>query len=343
MTTTAAFYIGDRTFEVREVPPVSPGPGEVRIDVAYTGICGTDLHVLHGAMDHRVQPPGVIGHEMSGRVAELGGEVTDWSVGQAVTVMPLLWCGRCAACRAGHQHVCQRLTFVGIDSPGAMQSSWTVPADLLVAIPETLPLRHGALIEPTAVAVHDVRRSRLAAGEHAVVIGAGPVGLLIAAVARTVGAPVLLAELDAHRRAVGTAMGFTVVDPAADDLAGSVEQWTAGAGAAVVFEVSGSAAGVRVATDLLAVRGRLVVVAIHATPLEVDLHRIFWRELEVLGVRVYHRADFTEAVRLLAAGEVPAEELISKVVPLSAVPEAFAALEDGGGVVKVLIECGGGE
>jgi (R,R)-butanediol dehydrogenase/meso-butanediol dehydrogenase/diacetyl reductase len=243
MTTTAAFYVGDRTFEVREVPPVPPGPGEVRIDVAYTGICGTDLHVLHGAMDHRVQPPGVIGHEMSGRVAELGAGVTDWSVGQAVTVMPLLWCGRCAACRAGHQHVCQRLTFVGIDSPGAMQRSWTVPADLLVGIPETLPLRHGALIEPTAVAVHDVRRSRLAAGEHAVVIGAGPVGLLIAAVARTLGAHLLLAELDPHRRAVATAMGFTVVDPAADDLAGSVEQWTAGAGAAVVFEVSGSAAG----------------------------------------------------------------------------------------------------
>ncbi|WP_410812734.1 zinc-dependent alcohol dehydrogenase [Micromonospora sp. 067-2] len=340
MTTRGALYTGDQTFEVREVPPVPPGPGEVRIDVAYTGICGTDLHILHGAMDHRVQRPGVIGHEMSGRIAELGEGVGDWSVGDAVTVMPLIWCGECPACRAGHQHICQRLTFVGIDSTGAMQGSWTVPATLLVGIPETLSLRHGALIEPTAVAVHDVRRSRLAAGEQAVVIGAGPVGLLIAAVARTVGAHVVLVELDAHRRAVATGLGFTVVDPAAEDLPGWVEKWTEGAGAAVVFEVSGSAAGARTATDLLAVRGRLVVVAIHPTPREIDLHRIFWRELEVIGVRVYQRSDFTEAVRLLADAAVPAEELISEVVPLDAVTEAFAALERGG-VVKVLIECGG--
>src|SRR5919107_5048762 len=109
-----ALYTGDRTFSVVEHDERPPGPGEVRIDVAYTGICGTDLHILHGAMDHRVQPPGVIGHEMSGRVAELGAGVTDWTVGQAVTVMPLLWCGRCAACRARHPHGCQRLTFVRI-------------------------------------------------------------------------------------------------------------------------------------------------------------------------------------------------------------------------------------
>ncbi|XAN42406.1 alcohol dehydrogenase catalytic domain-containing protein [Micromonospora schwarzwaldensis] len=338
--TQGALYVGNRTFTVEPRPPVPPGPGEVRIDVAYTGICGTDLHVRHGDMDHRVSAPAVIGHEMSGRIAELGDGVTGWRVGDPVTVMPLDWCGECPACRDGQQHICHRLTFVGIDSPGSMQRSWTVRADLLVGLPEGLSLRHGALIEPTAVAVHDVRRSRLTAGEHAVVIGAGPVGLLIASVARTVGAEVVLVELDPHRREVAAGLGFTTVDPAATDPAGFVQEWTDTAGAAVVFEVSGSAGGVRTATGLLAVRGRLVVVGIHPTPREVDLHRVFWRELEIVGARVYQRDDFTAAVRLLAAGEVPAEDLISEVVPLLEVTAAFDALERGG-VVKVLIDCGG--
>jgi (R,R)-butanediol dehydrogenase/meso-butanediol dehydrogenase/diacetyl reductase len=327
-------YLGGGAFAVAAAEPRPPQPGEVRIDVAYTGICGTDLHIAHGAMDHRVHPPQPIGHEMSGRIGALGADVTGWSVGDAVTVMPLSWCGECPACLAGHRHICHRLVFVGIDAPGAMQSSWTVGADLLVRLPEGLALDRAALIEPTAVAVHDVRRSRLRAGERAVVVGAGPVGLLIGCVARAAGAEVMVLEIDPHRRAVAEDLGFATAEP------DQVLEWTQGAGADVAFEVSGSAGGVRTATDVLAVRGRLVVVAIHSTPREVDLHRVFWRELELIGVRVYDRGDFEEAARLVAAGEVPADRLISRVVPLQDAAAAFEALE-GGGVVKVLVDCGG--
>jgi (R,R)-butanediol dehydrogenase / meso-butanediol dehydrogenase / diacetyl reductase len=333
-----AFYVGDRSFVVTASPPVPPRAGAVRIDVAYAGICGTDLHVLHGAMDGRVTRPAVLGHEMAGRVAELGEAVTDWTVGDRVTVMPLAWCGTCPACRAGHAHICHRLNFVGIDSPGAMQTSWTVPAHLLVRLPDELSLRAGTLVEPTAVAVHDVRRSRLRAGERAVVVGAGPVGLLIACVARDLGAEVLVVEIERHRLAVAAELGLHTVNPTSSDVAAYVEDWTGGAGADVAFEVSGSAAGVNTAVDVLAVRGRVVVVAIHPIPREVNLHRIFSRELELLGVRVYQRTDFDEAVRLLASGAVPAARLISAVVPLDDVMAAFATLERGA-TVKVLIAC----
>jgi 2-desacetyl-2-hydroxyethyl bacteriochlorophyllide A dehydrogenase len=336
-----AFYVGDRSFVVREAEPVPPAAGEARIEVAYTGICGTDLHIMHGAMDGRVARPAVLGHEMSGLVAELGDGVTGWAVGERVTVMPLSWCGGCPACRAGHTHICHRLNFIGIDSPGAMQSSWTVPASRLVRLPGHLSLRDGALVEPTAVAVHDVRRSRLRAGERAVVVGAGPVGLLIACVARQTGADVLVLELERHRRSVAEELGLRAVDPAAADVAAIVDDWTAGAGADVTFEVSGSAAGVRTAVETLGVRGRLVAVAIHPTPREVDLHRVFWRELEIIGVRVYQRTDFEEAVRLLADGAVPAARLVSAVVPLDDVMAAFAALESGT-AIKVLVDCGTG-
>lgn len=335
----AAQYLGAGTVAVRDVEPVPPGPGQVQVAVAYTGICGTDLHVLHGAMDARVQVPAVLGHEMSALVQAVGPDVAGWAPGDPVTVMPLDWCGRCPACLAGHAHICHRLNFIGIDSPGSMQQLWTVPAEVLVRLPAGIALEHAALVEPTAVAVHDVARAGLAAGEQVVVVGGGPVGLLIACVARAGGAAVLVLEPDPARRAVAQQLGFDCLDPTAQDVSGHVQAWTGGAGAAVCFEVSGSQPGLDAAIELLAVRGRLVVVGIHPQPRPVSLHRVFWRELTLIGARVYQRPDFEQAVRLVADGTVPAAELISRVEPLRTAEAAFAALAGGGGVMKVLVDC----
>jgi (R,R)-butanediol dehydrogenase/meso-butanediol dehydrogenase/diacetyl reductase len=334
----SAQYTGSPTFAVVECERRPPGPGEVRIDVAYTGICGTDLHIRHGAMDQRVSRPAVIGHEMAGRIADVGGGVSGWAVGDPVTVVPLEWCGHCPACRAGHNHICHNLNFVGIDSPGSLQCSWTVPARLLARLPPDLPLRRAALVEPTAVAVHDVRRAGIVPGETVVVVGGGPIGLLVARVAATEGADVLIFELDAGRRAVAQRLGVPAVDPSVEDVGAVVAEWTSGAGAAVAFEVSGSAAGVGVATEVLATRGRLVMVAIHAVPREVDLFRVFWRELSILGARVYERDDVERAITLVAQGVVPADVLITRIVPIGRVNEALDALEHGG-EVKVLVDC----
>lgn len=335
----AAKYIGGGRIEVGDAEAIEPGAGEVRIRVAYNGICGTDLHIAQGHMDHRVPSPSPIGHEMSGVVEAVGAGV-ELAVGAPVTVMPLDWCGDCPACAAGHQHICQNLVFVGIDSPGALQELWTVPASLVVPLPEGLALDHAALVEPLAVAVHDVRRSRLAAGETAVVIGGGPIGQLIAIVARATGAQVLLAEPDADRRAFAEAQGATVVDPISGDLAALVQERTGGAGADVVFEVAGTRGTALDATSHAKVRGRVVFVAIHPEPVPVDLHRVFWRELEVLGARVYEREDFERAVDLLASGAVPADALITRVVQLDETQEAFDALLSAA-AMKILVDVQG--
>ena len=336
----AVMYSGPRTLVVNDRPPVTPGPGQVEIGVSYVGICGTDLHIFHGDMDARVSPPAVIGHEMSGRILAVGEGVAGWSVGDGITVMPLVSCGTCAACRAGHAHVCQLLTFIGIDSPGAMQSRWTVPSDILVRLPEGVSLRDAALVEPTAVAVHDVGRARLRPGERVLVVGGGPVGLLIALVAMLENADVVVVEPDSFRRGLAQELGVATLDPATGDVTAFVEDWTSGAGADVAFEVSGAAGGVDTAVDALAARGRLVLVAIHTKRREVNLHRFFWRELNLLGARLYDRADFERAVELVAAGQIPVAALISRIEPVNQAAEAFAALE-GGGVMKVLIDCTG--
>lgn len=339
MTTRRVAYTAARTLAVEGYETTPPPAGSVRIDVAYTGICGTDLHIYHGAMDHRVDPPGVIGHEMSGRVADIGEGVSGWNVGDPVTVMPLAPCGDCPACDAGHSHICHRLVFIGIDADGSMQNSWTVPAHTLIRLPADLRLDHAALVEPTAVALHDVRRAGLVSGERALVVGGGPIGLLIGLVARRAGADVLLAEPDGHRRSIAESVGLATVDPSAGGTVETVGEWTGGAGADVAFEVSGAAGGVTAAVASLATRGRLVQVAIHPTPREVDLHRFFWRELTLVGARLYVREDFESAVELLAEGAVPADALISRVEPLDRAVDAFEALDSGGGVMKVLIDC----
>jgi 2-desacetyl-2-hydroxyethyl bacteriochlorophyllide A dehydrogenase len=337
--TLAVRYTSARTLGTAPALSAPPGPGEVELAPAYVGICGTDLHIFHGDMDARVHTPAVLGHEMSGLVTQVGPDVEGWQPGDAVTVMPLRWDDTCPACRNGHHHICQDLDFIGIDSPGAMQQRWTVPASTLIRLPGTLALDHAALVEPTAVAVHDVGRAQVREGEKVVVVGGGPVGILIALVARSAGADVRVVELSTHRRLLAEELGLTAWNPADDDVPALVGTWTGDTGADVAFEVSGAQGGVDTAVDVLGVRGRLCLVAIHPRPREVNLHRFFWRELTLIGARLYDRSDFEKAVTLVADGTIPAERLISKVVPLTQAPAAFEALEGGGDVMKILVDC----
>lgn len=334
----AAAYVGHRRLQVIDSPPVPPGPGEVRLDVAYCGICGTDLHIYHGHMDQRVKLPQIIGHEVSATVGALGEGVDGLAVGDRVAVRPLRF-GEPTAFDNGQPHVGRNLKFIGIDLPGGMQTSWTVPAYTLHRLPAGLSLEHGALIEPAAVACHDVRLGEVQAGETCVVIGGGPIGLLIALVARSKGARVILAEINAARAALTRSLGFTTVNPAQEDLTVAVRDATAGAMADCVFEVSGSAAGVQVMTELSRAHGRIVMVAIHPQPRPVNLFKFFWSELRLVGARLYEARDFDEAISLAAAGSLALDHLITEIRPLAAAPEAFALLEAQPGGIKTLVRC----
>jgi threonine dehydrogenase-like Zn-dependent dehydrogenase len=333
----AVIYEGRGVFTVGPGAVIPPRPGEVRLDVAYCGVCGTDLHIAHGAMDARIGPPQVIGHEMSGTVAAVGDGVDGLRPGDPVVVRPLDTRDASPADR-GFNHIGRNLKFLGIDAPGALQTSWTVPAFTVHRVPLGLDLRLAAFAEPLAVACHDVRRGEVAADELAVVIGGGPIGLLIALVARARGARVLLAELDATRRSLAEALGFVAVEPG-DALAAAVAGASEGTGADVVFEVSGSADGILAATALAAIRGRVVVVAIFPEPRPVALFDLFWKELEVRGARVYEHEDFEAALELLANHAVDVEPLLTAVEPLERVPDLFAELLAGRPAMKVLVDC----
>lgn len=337
----AAYYQGNRTIKVGECRLRAPAADEVRINVAYCGVCGTDLHIFKGGMDKRVTMPQVIGHEMSGEIAEVGAKVKDWSKGDRVVVRPLDPCGNCPACQAGHFHICHNLKFLGIDTPGAFQGSWTVPARTLHRLPPALPLDQAALIEPVAVACHDVRLGEVKAGEEVVVIGGGPIGLLIALIASQAGARVVVSELNPFRVKLAREIGLEAVNPQEVDLTDLVGKRSGGAGADVVFEVSGSQSGASVMTQLARTRGRIVVVAIFAEPPRIDLFRFFWRELRLCGARVYEPEDFEKAIALSAKGGLPLNRLISARWPLEELLKAFEQIEASTDLMKVLIDTRG--
>lgn len=335
----SAVYKEKGRFEVEGGEQHNPALGEVTLKIGYVGICGTDLHIYHGHMDHRVCPPGIIGHECSGTVVATGEGVSDFAVGDKVAVRPLNWCGECPACEAGHSHICHNLKFMGIDSTGGMQSFWTVKQRTLHKLPDNVDLKRGALVEPLAVAVHDVNRAKVAAGDKIVVLGGGPIGQLISLVSRARGAEILISEPNEVRRKYAEDAGFEAFNPVGNDLTAKVMEWTGGKGADVVFEVAGVQATVDAMTEIAAVRGRICVVAIHSSKPLVDLFKFFWRELEMVGARVYEAIDYDEAIRLIAENAIDVDSFITAVLPIDDVQKAFEKLDSDDPGMKTLLEC----
>jgi 2-desacetyl-2-hydroxyethyl bacteriochlorophyllide A dehydrogenase len=175
--------------------------------------------------------------------------------------------------------------------------------------------------------------------ELVVVIGGGPIGLLVALVAREAGARVVVSEVNPHRLAIASTLGLDAFDPSSGDLAAHIDTLTSGAGADVVFEVSGSATGALEMTRLAGLRGRLVLVAIFPEPMPVRLFDFFWKELELRGARVYEPEDYERAIALHEAGELPFERLITAVEPLDRLPEVFEEHAGGSSAMKILVDC----
>lgn len=334
-----SYYTEKDRFTVKEGVYAKPGPDEVVIKAAYCGICGTDLHIFHGKMDARVKAPQVIGHEASGTIVETGANVKDWKAGDRVVVRPLDWCGECPACKSGHSHICMKLKFMGIDSIGAFQNFWTVRTRTLYRIPERLSLEHAALIEPLAVACHDVSIAQVKKGDYCVVLGGGPIGLLIAMVAKAAGARMLISEINNYRLDFAKKAGFDVISPLEKDVVAHVVNSTGGAGADVVFEVTASEPGAKLMTELVRTRGRIVAVGIYSKSPQLDLFKFFWREIQLFGARLYESVDFEEALKIAASGSIPLEKLITGVFELDSIQAGFESLNNNTTAIKTLIKC----
>lgn len=334
----AVYHGGYYSVSIEELSMPVLNEGEALIHVEYAGICGTDLTIAAGKFE-RVKPPLVPGHEFSGRVEEIRStSIPALSPGTPVVVEPLLSCGECYACRSGFPHVCKHLGLIGVDVDGAFASYVKVPFRKIYPIPEALSLDQAALIEPLAVAVHDVRRSRLRIGDTVVVLGAGPVGILIAQVARAAGASqVLVVEVSEYRLQLAKELGFTVINGATSDTVEAVNELTSGDGANVVFEVTGAASVSAQLVSLVRTRGVIVVVGLFKDAVPVNLKDVTFKELSIIGSRVYEAFDFARAIDLLAQGQVNVQRLITHTLPLEETLRGLEIARDARDAMKVLI------
>lgn len=311
---------GPSDLRVDDVRVPDPQPGEVQIRNAFAGICGSDIHLFldPASMIDLEHPhpvtgstfPQILGHEFSGTISALGEGVAEFSQGQQVTVWPIYGCGRCVACRRDIPNVCRSISFHGVASNGGgMAEFTTVPASAVFLLPDIIPLRVGALVEPLAVAWHAVERAAARPGQSVLIAGAGPIGIALAWALRARGVDrVVVSEPSAERRGAVQEMGvLEVIDPMTADLAARVSAITGGDGVDIFFDASGVGAAVTGGLSALAPRGRAVIVALHGRDLALDLNTLVMSEVEVLGSLAYSRQDFADVIRELAAH--PLEEL----------------------------------
>ena len=323
---------------VEEVPTPQAGPGEVVIKVKYCGICGSDIRLFADGF----YPPGLImGHEFCGTVSEVGQGTEGWAVGNRVTAMPAVMCGNCYYCRRGQWHHCLNSKIVGvhIELPGAFAEYVKVKADMLHRLPGEVTDEEGANAEPCAVSLRAVRRSGIAVGDSVVVFGAGSIGLFTLQCARAAGAgSVYVVEPAPARARVAAVLGADrVFDPRQANVRAEVGNLT-GEGADVAYVCTAAAPSLHQAVETVRRQGKVMVVGGGMTS-EVIPEYWMWKEVEVKGSFAY-LDEFAAALELFRQGKVTVDGMISEVIPLEKMPQAFRDLAKPSSEVKVLVQPG---
>lgn len=338
----ALMYLGTRRMEMQEVAEPGAAPGHVVLKVGAASICGSDLHGFLGKSAKRV-PPLIMGHEFTGEVVDRGRDVEGLSIGDRVTVNPILSCGRCEECLRGRTSICPRRTVIGIEHPGAFANYVSVPAESCFLLPEHVGDLEGSMVESLSNALHIFDRSLHGFIKSVAVIGAGTQGLLALQVARHIGATrIAVTDMVPSRLALASALGAThTIDVRADDPGGPVEavlDMTDGRGVDLAVEAVGHTATQEQAVRMLRQGGEAVLLGLGAeAPMAVDGVAMVNRELSVRGSYAYTSLDFAYSLELISSGKI---DVASMVVArdLEQGPGIFEKLvDDPGDLIKVAL------
>ncbi len=316
--------------ELARVPlPDAPGPGQVIVEVAAAGICGSDLHIDEWTPSYAFLTPGLpvtLGHEFAGTISAVGPNVTNWRIGDPVAVKPSAACGTCHHCRADRPDDCTRRRAIGLQDNGGFAPFVTCPATQLLALPPGLDPTLGALVEPLSICANAVANGEVRPGHRVVVFGPGTIGQGIALFARRAGADVTIVGLnDAPRFAVLRALGFeNPIDLAAPDGPARLRD-AAGDGFDIAFEAAGSPAAVRTALSILRLRGTMVAAGIHADTVPTDLTQVARRELRIQGTARGNDAIWRHTIAVLAETPELFARMVTHRLPLTQALEGFAA------------------
>jgi len=325
--------------EMKDVPLPEPKENEAIIKVGCTSICGSDLTIISGKHP-RAQKPLVLGHEFMGTIFSFDKEsLKGFSIGQRVVVEPLLSCKVCKQCKNGNEHVCKNLKLIGVETDGGFAEYVRAPIDKIYAIPDSVTDEEAALIEPLAVAVHAVNYAKLEKDDTVAIIGAGPIGLLIAQVVRAYGfSKIWIGEVSQFRLSLAQNLGFKVIDTKRYDLLDRILTFTNGEGVNVTFDAAGVPFSCSNMIPMTSIKGRIVMTAIHKKPCEIMFQQLSYREQVIIGTRIYAKGNFQEAISLVEDKKVDLKKIITHIFSIENAIKAFRIAKNPSESCKVVIK-----
>lgn len=322
---------------VENITDPKPGPSELCIEIAYSGICGSDLHTLKGA--HPFLPlPNAPGHEFTGKVITIGKDVKNFKIGDRVTCEPNLVCGECYNCKIGRYNICENLKTIGGQSAGAMADYFIAPEEKTIRIPDKLTLKNAVFVEPLAVGVHAVKKAGVLFGKNVVLIGAGTIGLMTLSCIIHAGAKnIIIADLSDKRLSFAKKIGATqLINPNKENIVQKIILKKLYEGIDFVFECAGNENSMRDAIKIVRKGGKIIVIGVFEKEININMAEIQDRELELIGSLMYTRRDITNAIDMIANGQLKTNLFISKEYPLEEAKEAFMAALDTKNNLKVI-------
>jgi len=325
----AARFYDQKDIRLEDVPvPRVKAPDDVLVQVAWCGICGTDLHeYVVGPIVTPIRPhpltgatlPQTLGHEFSARVVEVGSDVVGVHVGDRVAVMPAIVCGRCHYCRRGLGHLCLKFACTGLSAETGGLAQFAVLKDYQVSpLPDTVSDVDGAVVEPASVAAYGIDRAGVRGGDVVLITGAGPIGILSALYANAVGAAtVVIAEPNPNRADLARAIDVgPVLDPSQEDFSDVISELTDGVGVDVVAECSGSTPGLSTALTSVRRRGAIVQTGLHTKPATLDGMALSEKDVSLIGSWCYLITDWPRIIRLIGSGKYPVGKAVTAQIPL---------------------------
>ena len=331
-------------FAYEDVPEPELGPAEVLVAVRACGICGSDVHGMDGSTGRR-RPPIIMGHEASGVIAEVGGDVIQWAAGDAVTFDSTIYCGHCEFCRRGMINLCDNRRVLGVSCAdyrqhGALAEFVAVPQHILYRLPVGLAFEHAALVEPFAIALHAIRRAAQTLNDTVVVVGAGMIGLaLVQALSQTGCGRLIAVDISDTRLALATDCGAThVINSGRDDAADAIRILTEGLGADFAFEAVGVSATVDMVLRCLRKGGSATLVGNVTPKIEFPLQAAVTRELTIYG-SCASQGEYAACLDMLVRGALRAAPVISAIAPLAEGASWFERLhQKEEGLLKVVLK-----
>ena len=326
--------------EFREVPSPQLKAGEVLVKIMEIGICGSDIHVYHGKHPFTSYPV-TQGHEVSGLIEKLGEGVTGLTIGQKVTIQPQVVCGQCYPCRHGKYNLCESLKVMGFQTTGVASHYFAVDAKKVTPLPETMSLEEGAMIEPLAVAVHAVRRMGDMTGKDVCVLGAGPIGILVAQAAKGMGAArVMITDISEVRLQKAAECGIDFCINTKETNFGEALLQSFGPDKAdVIYDCAGNDITMGQAIQYARKGSTIILVAVFAGMAKVDLAVLNDHELDLNTSMMYRSEDYEKAIELADSGKVQLKPLISQRFPFQKYLEAYKYIDENRETtMKVLID-----